>query len=355
MPPLQHSVSVNANTKYDSNPSMATENIRGVFVNTVVPRYQVRYVNGVNEVTAAGQMTVVRTSDQDLVIDREDPTARLGWKRELQRGEINAAVDYDKESTSSSEPTTSGSSGSNDTRAHYGVSGSVKYEISQRMEADISISKDYYTYSTSSGLVSSFGNYDTTTSMVTLTYLLNQRNAVYTRVGATKYTPDTPGADSTVNNTAVVGVKTDLTPNISADANVGAARLDTAGSPTSAIGAASLTYNGKRTTASVNYSRSSSSSGSSSFTQTDDVSASVTYAVDDRSNIGATASMSSTIAENPTTSSSVEVFADRQMIRDLTARASYQYRRNESVGDTETTVATGSSVMLSVNYDLPDL
>ena len=349
--PLQQSFSVDAGVEYDTNPTMAATNARGAWVSTVTPEYAVRYVDGTDEWNASVSMDIERSSEQTLVINRNDPTLTLGWERAIPRGSVAVNAEYDQASTSSTETASSGAAGSTDTRNHYGFGGGLEYALTERMQADISIDYDFYSYETTSGLTSAYGDYSTRTAMATVEYLLTERNAVYASVGAVKYTPDTPGVDPTNNYTAVVGVRTELTPQIAVDSNVGVSHLDTDESPTNLTGSTSVTYTGERVESSLTYSRTSASSGAGGFSETDNVSASVDYALDDKTTVGAEASYSQTVEDEPTSTSSLRLHADREVFEELTATAAYEYRQQEDA----TSEATGSTWMLSLSYDMPDL
>ena len=348
--PLQQSFSVRAETEYDDNPSMVATNPRGVWVTTVTPRYQARYVDGADEWTAAVRVDVARSSDQGLILDRQDPSLALGWSHAYPRGRVAVTANYEEESTSSSEATDATAAGTNDTRTQYTLGMEWNHAVTERTNAGLTATYEVNSYQGVGGEESGFSNYESVAVMASLERLLSERNSVYTRVGATEYMPDPPTSSST-HYVALVGFRSQLSPALSVDVNAGASQVDSDIDETGWNGALTANYTGERVRSSLALSRVTTASGSGGFTDMDQLTAGVSYQIDERTTAGVEVGLEESYSETPSTASSVTLQVGREIYQDLTIAAAYEYRQQEM--DDEK--ADGSAWTLSLSYDIPDI
>ncbi len=348
--PLQQSISVEAGTEYDSNPAMTATNPQGVWVSTINPRYQVRWVEDRNEWTVAAEVNLQRSSDQSLRVDREDPSLEAGWTHSYVLGRITVTANYEKTSTSSTETDDPASGGSNDTRTRNAVRAEWEHAVSEVTTVGAELSHEMISYEGSGGGASGYTDYDTTTAMARIERLLSERNSVYAQVTNVHYSAG--GGTSTNQHTGVVGVRSALTPAVNIDANIGVSHTDSGGGSNTPTGSVELTHAGERIRSSVAYNRSASASGSGGFSESETLTAAVVYEVDERTDVGASASIRRSLGEgDSTTSSSVELEATREIYEDISISAIYGYRQQ----NTATANAEGSVWGLSLSYDMPDL
>jgi len=347
--PLQQSLSLDSGVEHDTNPAMAATNARAVTRYKVTPGYEAKWVEGASTWNATAQVAVERSSDQALSIDREDPSLGVGWTHENPRGSTAIKATYDQQSTSSTEADTQGGAGSNDTRTRYGVEGGWKHAVTDRVEAGVNLTHEDNSYQGAAGATSGFTDYKTTTGMASLEYLLNERNRPYTKAGVSQYSPAT-GASSKLY-TAVAGIKSELSEALDLDTNFGIAQMDGTTDTTGWNGLLSLSHEGERTKAALSYARASSASGSSGYTEADEVKASISYELDPRSDLGADARLTKSYAQTPLTTSSLGLWADRELLEDLSLRFGYEYKQQKTSSDK----AKGSVWSLSLSYDMPQL
>ncbi|MBU0500818.1 MAG: porin family protein [Gammaproteobacteria bacterium] len=348
--PLQQSLSLSTGVEHESNPAMTAANARAVSRYKLSPGYEAKWVEGADEWNATARVDVERSSDQALSIDRQDPSLGVGWIRENPRGSTTALqATYDRQSTSATETNTPGGAGSNDTRTRYGVEGDWRHEVTERVEAEVNLAHEDNSYQGATGATSGFTNYKTTTGMASLEYLLNERNRPYVKAGASQYSPAS-GASSNLY-TAVAGIKSDLSESLKFDANLGIAQTAGAADATGLNGLLSLGHEGERTKASVSYARASSASGSSGYTEADEVKASLGYELDPLTEVGADAAWTKTHSQSPLTTSSLGLWADRELLEDLSLRLGYEYKQQKTATDK----AKGSVWSLSLSYDIPQL
>lgn len=347
--PLQQGISLSTGVEHDSNPSMAATNARGVTRYKLSPGYEAKWTLDEDEWSATAKVDVERSSDQALSIDRQDPSLGVGWTRENPRGGTSVKATYDRQSTSATETDSAGGAGSNDTRTRYGVDGEWKHAVTERVEAGVDLSHEDNSYQGATGGASSFTDYKTTAGMASLEYLLNERNRPYAKVGVSKYSPSTGAASNLY--TAVAGIKSELSESLKLDTNLGVAQMDGATDTTGLNGLLSLSHEGERTKSSVSFTRASSASGSGGYTEADEVKASLGYELAPLTEVGADAAWTKTYSQSPLTTSSLGLWADRELLEDLSLRLGYEYKEQKTATDR----AKGSVWSLSLSYDIPQL
>lgn len=347
--PFQHSLSIEAGVEHDTNPGMSASNARSVTRAKVTPGYEAEWVEGADTINATASVAVERSSDQALSIDRQDPSLGVGWTHEYPKGSTALKATYDRQSTSATETDSAAGAGSNDTRTRHGVEGDWKHAVTERVEAGINLTHEGNSYQGATGGASGFTDYKATTAMASVEYLLNERNRPYAKVGTSKYTPST-GTSSDLY-TAVMGLKSELSDSLNLDTNLGSALTEGATEGLGWTGLFSLNHEGERTKSAVRYSRASSASGSGGFTEADEIRAGISYELDPRSDLGADASLTKSYAQSPLTTSSLGIWADRELLEDLSLRFGYEYKQQKTATDK----AKGSVWSLSLSYDIPQL
>ena len=345
--PLQQSFSLDASTEYDSNPALTATNPQGVWVSTISPHYQVRWVEDKNEWMVEARVDVSRSSNQALRIDGEDPTLGAGWTHSYDRGSVGITAGYNEQSSSSTETDDPNSGSSNDTRTQQSVGAQWTHSVNELTEVSVQAAYETNRYQGSTGGTSTYTDYDNATAIVRIERLLSERNSVYTTVTRSRYIPK--GGTGSTQDVALVGFKSELTPSVNLDANIGVAYVDT--TKEKAInGSVVLTHEGERTNSSVSFTRSSSASGSAGFTESDQLAAAVTYEIDERTRAGVEANASKTYSTTTSSSSSIRVLLEREVYEDISIETAYQYNQQE----TTTSDADGSVWTMSVSYDIPE-
>jgi hypothetical protein len=99
---------VTAGIEYDSNPSMADSNKTPVWTYSLTPQIQLDINNEVNHWFVDAAVLVQRHSNEQALIDREDPKLSAGWERTYESGLLGITADYYESSTRINELQTTG-------------------------------------------------------------------------------------------------------------------------------------------------------------------------------------------------------------------------------------------------------
>ena len=82
----QPAIALPSTVEYDSNPVLLTSGEKGVTRTIIAPDLNLVGTSGRDELQFGLGVNVVRSSDTDIVSDREDPRLKLGWQRETETG-----------------------------------------------------------------------------------------------------------------------------------------------------------------------------------------------------------------------------------------------------------------------------
>ncbi|MGB8972311.1 MAG: hypothetical protein WCC62_07240, partial [Pseudomonas capeferrum] len=95
----QSSVVVPTSVEYDSNPLLLSSEEKGVTRTIIAPDYTLVGTFDRDELRLGLGMQVLRSSDTDIVDDREDPNVSLGWQRDTEKGRFGLVALYNESST----------------------------------------------------------------------------------------------------------------------------------------------------------------------------------------------------------------------------------------------------------------
>lgn len=105
---FENRASITSTTEYNTNPRLIATGEEGVFQQTVTPRYKFSDISENQELFFDFRLVVVRSSKKDIVIDRENPVASLGYIHQYEKGNISASTNYTETSSRNIELTESG-------------------------------------------------------------------------------------------------------------------------------------------------------------------------------------------------------------------------------------------------------
>jgi hypothetical protein len=96
-------VSVPLGIEFDSNPELSPDDEQSVWRYYTIPTYTISAVENQNRWYSSIGFRIMRSSDKEIVADRDDPVVTLGWDRELEKGFFKLFGSYDKDSIRSTE------------------------------------------------------------------------------------------------------------------------------------------------------------------------------------------------------------------------------------------------------------
>ena len=344
----QSSVVVPTSVEYDSNPLLLTSQEKGVTRTIIAPDYTLVGTFDRDELRFGLGMHVLRSSDTNIVDDREDPNVVLGWQRSTERGQFGLVGIYNETSTLSGAVQDTGVVTTDGTQKLYSLAGNWSNALTERttLSNETRYSRARYDIDTLTG-------YDELSSELTLTYAWSERTDLYTSFSARRYEPEEDLTATASNSyTPTVGVKYLLSERLSADAHVGVNKVSGDDGGQRGEGGVSLRYTGVRTEASVSAERSTVASAEGGFAELDMVRGVVSYAVSELTRVGADASWQDSKGQTPNTLQTYSLWASREFspFWDLRLSLMYKERQQDDVPD-----ATGMIVGLTLTYRYPDL
>ena len=274
---LLQNASVQAQAEYDTNPTLAANNVQAIWRYAALPSYGVSYTEDNNRWFANAGILLVRSSNQSISGDRKDPNLAVGWEHEYDKGSYNLTFNYAKASSRLNEFTTSGVVDQDGSVTSKSISAGFSRLLTDRLDWALAgqyIKADY----TQSG----FSNSITKTLNSTLTYQLNEKISPFVQIG---YSDLRSGIAKSSNSQSIsAGANFEAMPKLTMSASLGLNYQQNAGNGW--IANSNATYTGDKYKVDGALSRNVAPSGLGQFQKTDNFSLKYTYALSDKSGAG---------------------------------------------------------------------
>jgi hypothetical protein len=216
-------VNIPAIVQYESNPILLTDEEQSAFQYILTPNYIVTATEDTNTFFADVALNIVRSSNQSVVVDREDPTLSLGWRGERERDKFNVVSRYTRLSSRQREFRTASVVDIDATAVERSLIGDWTREIT-----------DKWLFTLSGRLVKAkfdggvFGNSLLRVAGFNTSYRVTDNFIPYTSVNFTDFRPD--GIEPLKAQDLLVGAKINLTDKLSVQAGAGFNHIDSTGS-----------------------------------------------------------------------------------------------------------------------------
>lgn len=342
--PIQHSLTVSATAEHDSNPALSSTNEVSVNRVIIIPSYTLTRVKANTELSINAKVSVERSDDEDLSIDRDDPSASLDWIHYNPRGSFNLGVSYAESSTRASELEDTGLVTTADaTREKTTAKVGWKRELDEVNTLNLNLAYDDVSYS-----VGSFTDYTNTDISARLNHKLDETRTLFGSLSADYYEPDDNSPDAEQYNLSF-GLETQHSELLSSAFEAGANYNENT-SDTGWTASADVAYNEERYSATAGYARSSSASGSSGFSESDAINLGGSYLIDDYTSIGASLNWrDNRTVDNQSTV--IKLYADRELSEDLSLNAAWQHKETETIASD----ADADVFSITLSYNLSQL
>lgn len=160
---------------------------------------------------------VLRSSDRNILDNREDPRVRLGWQRDYDKGRYGLVGTYVESSTLSSAVLETGVVTTDGTQKLYTLTGNWSRQLSERGLLENETSYDDASYD-----VSTLIGYKEYANRLSYTYAWTERTDLFTRFIYRRYEPDDRNAAIASNSyTPVIGMTHQFTERLEGSVNVG--------------------------------------------------------------------------------------------------------------------------------------
>ncbi|CAG0963469.1 hypothetical protein MTYP_00858 [Methylophilaceae bacterium] len=276
---IQQSFNAPIMIEYDTNPTFLDQDKKGIWRYLVVPRYGINLVDGVNTWYADGRLTIERSSDHDIVIDREDPAFNLGWIRELQNGKFSLKAGYEESSSRINEIQRLGRVFGDDTRRTRIVEANLEKSLSEKL---MLLTDFIYEKTTYTGIDAV--NYWIPTLRVAMSYALNERVEPFAEVKLSELNPDGLG-DSRYAG-ALVGARFNVSEAFGWNIRGGWTSIDGDQTDDGWQGGVGAKYKTEKTLTNVDLVRQVEPSGVGEYVEVDSLTADYSYELSALDNVG---------------------------------------------------------------------
>ena len=344
----QSEVALPMTVEHDSNPLLLTSDEKAVTRTIIAPDYtlvgnfdrdQWKFGLGVN---------VERSSDTDVVSNREDPRLSFGWQRETEKGGYGLTARYIESSTLSTEVQQTGVTDSTDgTQKLSNIGGNWRSAVTERSTLVNEIDLTHVEYDTDS-----LTNYDELTNRFSWLYQWNERTELFTRFEATRYEPkDETTLGSSNSYTPVVGVNYQISERFTGSVYGGVNKVSDSDSGPTGQGGVNLRYTGERFESFVEASRSTIANGEDGLVESDELRGNVSYLLDETSRVGVDGSWQETKGDAPSTFRTYGAYVSRELSPFWLARLSFTYKERERDGLPN---ADANIIGMTLIYSHPD-
>lgn len=329
--------------EYDSNPTMASGNKSAIWRYTLNPGYKITAGNSISSWFLDAGLNIERTSNNNISIDREDPSISAGWWHEFERGKLAVTTNYAEASTRVTEFERTGLVQKDGSSKSKSINVNGSRQLTERLS--LTAGADYRKLKFSG---SELGNYSSRGINLGLTYLYNEKISPFLRFSLSNYRSEDGSGIHTVSKDVTVGANILLTPQLSTNFGVGTNTISSGGSGW--IGNAGLTYEGNRHHYTATYARSVNATGAGGFQESDRVSLGYVYDLSEISSIGADYSFSRNNSINSLEAQRLAGWYSRQLTQYWDLKVTLQRKELKGNGSN----AEAEVVGITVNYQWPE-
>jgi hypothetical protein len=338
---------VSTTVEHDSNPLLSSDNKTAITRTIIAPSFQRIGTFGRDELRAGFGLNLERSSDATIIADREDPNLQLAWQRETETGGFGLTSRYSETSTLSDEVEQTGVVATDGTQRTYALGGNWSSAVSER--STVASNTDYRRVKYD---IDTLTSYDDISTSLNWSYAWSERIEPFTSFALSRYEPeDSSLAASSNSYSPSAGLKLKISERLEGSVYVGGNKISGSEGGPSAQGGVDLRYEGERFDLSFDAGRSTVSSGEGGFSEVSSLSGAWSYAIDDISRVGLTASWQDSKGETPNTTQNFSAWASRGLSDFLSARFSLTYKQRQEDGLSE---ATANVLGLTLTYSHPD-
>lgn len=347
--------SVSTNVEFDNNPNLQPRDAVSMWRYSLNPQYTFSAADDKNRFFSNAGLNILRSSNQDIIADREDPNLNFGWDRELERGRFSIVASYNRTSSRFREFRNTGFVDNDNTSVSKSLSAVWNYAFTERLDYSLS---GNLTKNINTGDTILVGNSTRKSINSTLTYAFNEIFSPFLQASYTTFKPEGINAFESNSRNYIGGFRYLINDYFSASASAGITDVSTAG--TGKLFNANLDYQNERSQARLSVGRNTSPSDIGQFLESDSLSLTYNYLLSDKSSIGADYFLSDNRAIGggnsiqsfnvDNKSSRIGLYYIREFTPTLQMRLSINSQQIKSINQD----ATGEIVGLFFTYNTPE-
>ena len=335
---------------YESNPQFLVNNKKSINRVTLNPGYSITSTQGANQWFTNASLSLVRTSDQTISQDRNDPSLNLGWKHDYETGQFGVTGFLNDQSTRVSEFIDSGLVSGDNTKKTRTLSVNWLNSLNDRVSLTLNGSATDVTFDglTTTGLV----NYRNEFSNVKLSYTLSEQTEIFTQISYSLYKPEGASNLNSETKSIDLGITWNVSEKFNMTASAGANETKSGNTDNNKNWQASLSmqYATLRTNSHLSLSRSQSPGSTGSLNESNQFAVGWSYSLSERDNIALDLSWRQNLTLNNTETKQFSANYTRELSLSWDFRLSAEHKAR----DDQLTNVSSSSIMASIIYKLPD-
>lgn len=276
---IEHSGRVEAATEYHSNIQYLERGAESVHLYRLVPQYQIKALDGVNEWFGQLGIALQRSSNQTVSSRREDPFANIGWQRELENGKLGVTAGYLKESTRTAQLFDTGLVAEDGTTVRRTIAANWTTALTERLDLITQAGYERTTFD-EAGVLTGFTAKNINAE---LAYKLNEKVTPFVQAAATHYRAE----DKFKYEDLLVGAQVIVTPRLEVKAAAGMTHFSTSDEDDEAVGFFEAEYTGQKSTTRVTLSRMLFTTGNNAIELGDRLGVDYLYTLSEKNRLGA--------------------------------------------------------------------
>lgn len=347
---VQQSFTIPLSLGYESNPTLSASNEQPISRVTLAPSYSITSEQGPNQWFSNASFSSIRTSDQTISQDRNDPSLNLGWKRDYETGQFGITGLLNDQSTRVSELTDSGLVSGDNTRKTRTIAINWQDKINDRTSLTLgsSASDVSFTGQNTAGLV----DFRNEVSNAKLGYSLSEQTEIFSQISYSLFKPEAMNSVSSEIKSINVGGEWSATEafNLTASVGLNESKSENAESNQSKQASLIMQYKALRSSSDLNLSRTQSGNSTGGLSIINLLSLGWTYSLSERENIAFDYSWTQNLSANTVESQQVSASYTKEFSLSWDFRLSAEHKTRED----QQTNTSSSSIMASIIYKLTD-
>jgi hypothetical protein len=326
---LSKKVILTTDAEYNSNPSMSNTNKQSVWTYTLAPQILLNLNDDVNRWYLNAALMIKRNSNENVLVNREDPSLSIGWNHAYETGSFGVDANYSETSSIENELKTSGFYAKTDnTQKTKDISANWQHSISPRL----SVFTDAVYRDVSYSLISAtLGAYRYADIGSKLTYAYSEEINTHVRADVAQISPDKLYENTDIGR-LMVGADYKLNEKFNIGGQFGIYNLSGRQSDTDWQADVSGNYTTAQNSYKLNLIREISASGFGGFQRDDAFKLGWTYGLSEKANLGANYSLTKykqdkTVDLSNLDFQEISAFYDRELTNHWHTRVSIAHRQ----------------------------
>jgi len=341
---LQHQFASPITGEYETNPQMSSSDEKSVTRKVVTPSYGISAIDGRNTWFSDLAVRVERSSDQEVSINREDPTLNMGWEHELDRGIFTLTGRYDEKSTRVSELEDTGQIFSDGTRKSQSLSSTYQESINERMALTFNAQYDSISYSGGD-----LTDYNAPSANVSFNYLWSERFEPFIQLSISRYEPSKDLVDTSFYS-GDIGFNWIVSQQFDLSSQLGTNHISGGSSDTDWQGLINATYTKNLTETSIELSRSLSPSGSGGYLKSERIKFDWQYDINENITTG----LNINFIKNQSETLTFGAWYKYELTRSWFMKLNAEHREREEAGS-RTVTTTNQLISATLEYNFSNI